>query len=195
VKKVALFLALSAVAVFADGFGIYAEGPAPMSNFGILYSSGFFGIKNGYNFTHSHSESENDSMKTNESDASSASVELSPMFIINASILNIEICPAYQFTMGDVKSTSYSRSSAGVESNSVLESKTYSQALKLNLLLSKEFAERYKLGVGSNLFRYSFGNAETESKTSSVATSTTYNTKPSGYTAGLVFYMHFSVYF
>jgi hypothetical protein len=117
------------------------------------------------------------------------------MFIINANILDIEICPAYQFTIGGSKSTSYFRSGTGVEMHSGFENKNYSHALKLNLLLTKEFAERYKLGVGSNLFRYNFGNAETENKNSSVATSTTAKSDFSGYTDGLVFYMHFSVFF
>ncbi len=195
VKKVALILALSVVSVFADGFGIYAEGPAPMTNFGLLYSSGFFGIKNGYNYAHTHSETKNDTMKTSETDITSSSVELSPMFIINANILNIEICPAYQFTLSDTKSTSYFRSTAGTETNSFSESKSTSHALKLNLLLTKEFAEKYKLGVGSNLFRYSFGSSESKIKSSLATTATTGKTTPSGYSDGLVFYMHFSVYF
>lgn len=191
--KFALCLAFSAVAVFADGFGIYAEGPSPMTNFGILYSSGLVGIKNGYNYTNTHSESKNDTMKTSESDVSLASVEVSPMLIINAHVLNIELCPAYQFSVSDSKTTFFYASPAG--STSYSESKSFTHALKLNVLLSKEFAERYKLGVGSNVFRYNFGDSRSDSKSSSGSTITKTKSSPSGYSDGMVFYVHFSVYF
>lgn len=191
-NKIALGVLFSAVAAFADGFGIYAEGPAPMTNFGIVYASGMFGIKNGYNYTHTHSESKNDSMKTSESDAYATSVEVAPMLIINANILNIELSPAYQISFSNSKSTFYSASVAG--GSSTTDGKSTSHALKMNVLLSKEFAERYKLGVGSNVFRYSFGDSESENKSTS-GTITKSKTQPSGYSDGLLFYIHFSVYF
>jgi hypothetical protein len=193
VRKIAIFLALSAVSVLAQGFGIYAEGPSTMTNYGIIYSAGIFGIKNGYSYSNSHSETKNDSMKTSESDFMSASVEISPMLILNANLLNVEIAPAYQFSIGDSKTTSYFASPAG--STLFSESKPVTHAFKLNFLLTKVFAEKYKLGVGTNVFRYNFGDSDNESKTSTAGTATKSTTHPRGYSDGSLFYIHLSVYF
>jgi len=193
VRKVALFLALSAVSAFADGFGIYAEGPSPMTNYGVIYTAGMFGIKNGYSYSYTHSESKNDSMKTSETDIMATSVEISPMLIVKTNLLDLEIAPAYQFTFGDSKSTFYSTVPAGSSTSS--ESKPVAHTFKLNILLAKVFADKYRLGVGTDVFRYNTSTSDNESKLSSAGTTTKSKTYPSGFSSGSLFYIHFSVFF
>lgn len=192
-RKVALFLALSAVSVFADGFGIYAEGPSPMTNYGIIYTAGMFGIKNGYSYSYSHSEFRNDSMKTSETNIMSSSVEISPMLIVKTDLLDLEIAPAYQFSIGDTKSTSYSTLPAG--SSTFSEGKPVTHTFKLNFLLAKVFADRYRFGVGTDVFRYNTSTSNNESKLSASAAATKSKSYPSGFSDGSLFYIHFSVFF
>ncbi len=169
--------------------GLYAEGPTPI-NYGIFYSSGIFVLKNGYSYSNTTTEAKNDTATVSESGSSSFGIEVSPGLILRTGFLDFEFCPVYRLTMGG---NSYD---AKLGNKYHSESSAYLHSLKFNFLFSKEFDSRYRLGVGSTLINYSFGNTKSEIDPENPAQATT-NTKSgtSSFSEGVSFYLAISAAF